>query len=460
VYDFDGDGKDELITANRNNKVYIFGVQGDIPGFGSWQLEGGDPAVNPENGFSGGSWWHSMPADIDGDGQIEIVNHYWNFYGFWSIDPIGPDSYRYPTPGVDSATVPAAKTDYYHEYLLSVSIDGNSYLSGMVAADVDGDGKDELAGTVYPSEEPVLSLYGPYHFSTVLVSLAPTDTGVYVWRDSTQFGIIGQNLWELAAHHDNKPTHWCLTAYDFDEDGKDEVYVGGETEYALVSLVYNGSGSVLDQANYTKKLAYPGELSFYHEFVFWDSLGIKFDTTASENPFLTRLFAGSDLDGNGKKEIVMSYQSIADSLLYTWNRYDTTSIPNMYVTDSTKKVLNTSVINVRVVEYTGTTGFRDLPLSVVTPEDYVLEQNYPNPFNPSTTIRFTLPVDKKISLTVYDITGRAVRTLIGDQAYEKGSHSVSWDGRGDNGLPVASGQYIYSLRYGNFSTSQKMTLLK
>ena len=73
------------------------------------------PRVNPENGFSGGSWWHSLPADIDGDGKKEIVNHYWNFYGFWSIDVKGPDSYRYPTPGVDTLTNPKAK-NFYHEY--------------------------------------------------------------------------------------------------------------------------------------------------------------------------------------------------------------------------------------------------------------------------------------------------------------------------------------------------------
>ena len=96
VEDPDGDGRDELIMANQNNKVYIIGVAGDVGGFWIMGHRGWRSRDPSQNGFSGGSWWHSLPADIDGDGKEEIVNHYWNFYGFWSIDVKGPYSYRYP----------------------------------------------------------------------------------------------------------------------------------------------------------------------------------------------------------------------------------------------------------------------------------------------------------------------------------------------------------------------------
>ncbi len=186
VSDYDGDGRDELIMANEDGKVYILGVFGDIGGFGSWGIEGGDPAVTPENKFSPGSWWHSFAADIDGDSKKEIVNHYWNYYGFWSIDVKGADNYRFPTPGVDSATNVKARTQFYHEYLNEKGSDACGYM-GLYPADVDGDGKQEIAGIIYTGSSDI-------EYNVALVSLAKGDTGVYVWKDSSQFGIIGEKI--------------------------------------------------------------------------------------------------------------------------------------------------------------------------------------------------------------------------------------------------------------------------
>ena len=368
VYDFDGDGKDELVMTFADNNVYIIGVVGDIGGFGSWQLEGGDPAVVTENRFSGGSHWHTVPADIDGDGTMEMVNHYWNFYGFWSIDPLGSDTYRYPTPGVDSATVDAAKTAFYHEYLPD---DAVAYM-GITVADVDGDGDDELAGPAYSSG-----------YDITLVNLGVADTGVYIWRDSTQFGVIASDLWELAGL--TAGSHWGHGAYDFNGNGREELIIGGSGTYNLVAVEYAGSGSLVDPMSYTKEIVYPGDPFQYHEFHYYDSLGIAFDTLRAESPFLSKIYCGSDLDGNGMKEVVMAYQSVADSITYTLSTWDPNAVPLPTYVDSTWKELNTNVFNIKLVEYTGATGFRDVPLVLVTPEDYVLEQNYPNPFNPRRT---------------------------------------------------------------------------
>jgi hypothetical protein len=447
VFDADGDGRDELITVNRDHKVYILGVVGDVGGFGSWQLEGGDPAVHPDNRFSGGSQWQSVQADIDGDGMKEIVNHYWNFYGFWSIDPMGADSYRYPMPSVDSATIDAAKTDFYHEYCPS---DAVSYM-GLTVADVDGDNKDEIAGVLY------IGGTDPLNYDVSLVSLTTADTGVYVWRDSTQYGTLGENLWEIAGK--TAGSHWGHAAYDFNENGREELLIGGSAEFNIIGLEYKGSGDILDGANYDKTVLYPGDVALYHEIDYYDSAGVV-DTVRRESPFVSKMYAGSDLDGNSMKEAVLAYQSVADSITYTRYVYNPQGIPPTFEQDSTWKEVNQNAINIRVVEYTGATGFRELPLTIVTPEDYVLEQNYPNPFNPSTNIGFTLPVNKKISLVIYDMLGKEVKTLIGDEQYDKGTHRVTWDGTNNSGLRVASGNYIYMLRFGNFSKSAKMTLLK
>jgi hypothetical protein len=450
VSDFDGDGRDELIMANQDGKVYVLGVVGDIGGFGSWAIEGGDPTVNPDNKFSGGSWWHSFPADIDGDGHKEIVNHYWNYFGYWSIDVKGPDSYRYPTPSVDSLTNPKAKTQFYHEYLRDHGTDACSYM-GIHPADVDGDGKEELPGIIYSGASDI-------EFYVSLTSLSKSDTGVYVWKDSTQFGLIGQKLWEKAGK--TTGSHWGFDSYDFDKDGKTEIYVGGSADFNVTQMKYKGTGSVLDPASYENTIVYPGDRARYHEITYYDSLGLSFDTTYAESPFLSGICAGGDIDGDGKKELAIAYQSIADSILYKWWHWDTTGIVAVMVLDSSKKMLNTNVIDIRVLEYQGSTGFKEETYTMVGPDDYVLQQNYPNPFNPSTEIKFSLPVDKKISLTVYDVLGKEVKSLIAGEQYTEGTHSMKWDGTNNTGTAVASGTYIYTLKFGNFQKSAKMMLVR
>lgn len=74
-----------------------------------------------------------------------------------------------------------------------------------------------------------------------------------------------------------------------------------------------------------------------------------------------------------------------------------------------------------------------------------LRQNYPNPFNPSTEISFTLAQPSEIVLVVYDISGRKVATLA-EGCWRAGEHTLTWDGRSENGSTVASGVYVYQLR--------------
>ena len=93
------------------------------------------------------------------------------------------------------------------------------------------------------------------------------------------------------------------------------------------------------------------------------------------------------------------------------------------------------------------------------PTEFALEQNYPNPFNPETNIRFDLPADGRVELTVFNVLGRKVKSLIDDHL-PAGSHIVTWDGRDDSDQPVASGVYLYRLVASGKSDSRKMMLLK
>jgi len=95
----------------------------------------------------------------------------------------------------------------------------------------------------------------------------------------------------------------------------------------------------------------------------------------------------------------------------------------------------------------------------VTPTSIVLNQNYPNPFNPQTKISFFLPTTQAVSLMVFDLYGRLVRTLLNKQIVAKGLREVSWDGQNSDGRLAASGIYIYRMFLGNQAISKKMLLL-
>src|SRR5204863_2288745 len=88
-----------------------------------------------------------------------------------------------------------------------------------------------------------------------------------------------------------------------------------------------------------------------------------------------------------------------------------------------------------------------------------LAQNRPNPFNPTTTIRFVLPTRERVTLAIYDATGRLVRTLL-DEVRGYGAHEVTWDGRDEDTVAMGSGVYFYRLRVGKRTESKKMVLLK
>ena len=98
------------------------------------------------------------------------------------------------------------------------------------------------------------------------------------------------------------------------------------------------------------------------------------------------------------------------------------------------------------------------------PAETKLLHNYPNPFNPETWIPYRLAKDAFVVLTIYDGSGRVVRTLeVGHQTaavYESRSKAVYWDGRNGFGEQVASGVYFYHLSAGDFSATRKMVILK
>jgi flagellar hook assembly protein FlgD len=88
------------------------------------------------------------------------------------------------------------------------------------------------------------------------------------------------------------------------------------------------------------------------------------------------------------------------------------------------------------------------------PNEFSLDRAYPNPFNPVTTLSFAIPVDSDVSLSIYNLQGREVSTLI-DKNMDAGYHSVVW-----NADSHASGVYFVKMVAGNYVNTQKLMLVK
>ena len=108
--------------------------------------------------------------------------------------------------------------------------------------------------------------------------------------------------------------------------------------------------------------------------------------------------------------------------------------------------------------------FLEQLLAVLVPKETALLPNYPNPFNPETWIPYRLAEDGFVTLTIYDRSGRGVRTLdVGHRVaafYESRSKAIYWDGRNNLGETVASGVYFYHLSTGDYSATRRMVILK
>jgi uncharacterized repeat protein (TIGR02543 family) len=132
---------------------------------------------------------------------------------------------------------------------------------------------------------------------------------------------------------------------------------------------------------------------------------------------------------------VVTVTAVADSgyMFVNWTG-DITSTDNPLSVTLTESVSITAHFDVA-------TGVEDVEI----PKTFSISQNYPNPFNPTTTIRFGLPVEAKVSLKIYNSIGEEIATLVNSEDMSAGYHNLVWNARNNNGIGLASGFYIYRI---------------
>ena len=126
--------------------------------------------------------------------------------------------------------------------------------------------------------------------------------------------------------------------------------------------------------------------------------------------------------------------------------------------DATLYIDDVRFVPEEVLEPSGPTAV-EVAVESTVPSGYGLSQNHPNPFNPETTIRYELPTAGAVWLSLYNVSGQLIRTLV-DGEHSAGAYSVTWDGRDDAGRDVASGVYVARMATTAFRGMRKLVLVR
>ena len=207
-----------------------------------------------------------------------------------------------------------------------------------------------------------------------------------------------------------------LSIGDADNDGNLNLYLAGHYDEALYDWEFNG-GDPLQLESYTERI------------VFMDDTTDNFTPGNDQGKLrIAKVFSG-DIDNDGLGDLLISSASFAADK------------PHLFL-----------------VEHNGTfVGIREKLETY--PASVIIKPNYPNPFNPETNISFFLKEATDVSIEVYDLRGRLVKSL-SDGEREAGLHSVVWNGVEQNGWPLPSGIYFYSISTDQKTFTKKMVLSK
>ena len=439
IADPDMDNVNELLISYNsspavNDRHYIISAVGDwstdSPGFSGFVLEKDFSIPDLAAWGAGGqSPYTLISAQLDGTGNKEMILHNWNFMNVLPVRTTGADTY-----------ILSDTTNHKQSIQLGGLSDDVALFGGM-AYDIDGDGREEVYLPVYYGD---VSHKGWVH----MIHYEPGQSTAEI--DST-------NAFLLDMSPINGSVGFGYGYGDLDGNGKKNLYFSSVYPYNVVSAEFQG-GNKLDANNWVYSLVYAGQDDIYTNMTIKDSLGNADTSYVVQPAFASKIYSrDTDFDKDGFQDILLPYQAINDSIeVKTFTFNSSTQQFDSVVT----KIENPKRWGFRILESLTPSGIDVKELTIITPNDFTLEQNYPNPFNPVTTIRFHLPVDKKVSLKVYDMLGEEISLLINNEEFSKGVYEVNWDGTNNAGIKVASGNYIAELKFGNFTKSIKMSLLK
>ena len=233
--------------------------------------------------------------------------------------------------------------------------------------------------------------------------------------------------------------------------GGDVVISGGSVspgDVFQMPILLDGGDNV---RSYELEFSYDPEVLVYQSLIWDESVSGMTILDNQEDGIIKVSAAGLDAIEFGS--VTLGY--VEFELVDTFDEYETTV------------TMSRSRLNEKAVVIDGSTAIYTNALLVIddwghggVPDVYALQQNFPNPFNPVTQIRYQLPEESIVTIRIYDITGRVVRSLVSGQKELTGYHQVSWDGTNNHGDGVSAGMYLYVIQAGKFRNTRKMVFIK
>lgn len=493
IFDFDGDGENELIFGANENSVYAIEVDGsnspgwpqpvsgsvktgpavgDLAGDGSFQVVAitangsiyawnADGSSLPDFPVVIGGTFHSgaMLIDLDGDNNLEIVagsytddniyvlNHDGSDYPGW---PFTGSNKWYASPssgdldgdglseiiyaGFDSL-VHAFNADgsYIENFPVGFNELSNFVWSSVAVGDVDGDGHLEIAVATSSGGIQLINHDGSN------VEGFPVNVGSIVRSAPSLADMDGDGTPEIMVGDNNRMFH--VIDADGSELGEFPVETGGSIKASAVAGDITGDGEA--------DIVVPAEDGTIYGYEADGSTIPNFPIPGSTTGLITATPALGDLDGDGDMEIAIGIRGSGLNLMVI-DYKNSASQDDLQWPNFGSDIWRSN-------DFSGVLTAVDEVAEI--PVEFGLSQNYPNPFNAQTTIYFTLAAPGEVTLSVFDLLGRRIRVLQSG-SMNVGAHSVVWDGANESGKVVASGIYFYRLESPEGSRTMRMLLLK
>ena len=437
VSNISGDAGKEIVFGNESNSLVALNSEGEI--LFSYDA-GGQIKGNP------------MIADVDGDGNKEIIACTFTSSKIIVLNADGSDYGIFPivtSSGVLSSPAVADLDGDGNLEIINVSLDGNLHAISILTG-------EDIAGFPY-----ALGM-GSWNGPAVVNIDSDDDMEILV-------GTLGGKI--LAINHDGSlvfertvggQIKTSIVAADLDGNGSVEI-IFGNSAGTLFVVDNQGNdldyfpleiGSTIESTPILADMDNDGNI----DMIFGDNSGylhsIGIDGIETDNfpiyleSTLKTSAAIGDADGDGNPEIAIPNQSAYVLIDY---KREIGDVVWPCFKGSPERTGNASDIV--------SSGNNSIPKF-----ENFLKTNYPNPFvisgnSGQTNIGFSLKNPSKVSLSVYNIRGQLVKTLLSERM-DNGNHTVNWNGTDDNGRKVSSGIYFYKLSADNFTATKKMVIIK
>lgn len=323
-----------------------------------------------------------------------------------------------------------------------------------------------------PNANPMIFNYSNQNQRSNLLRNALTNNGIGYSKNAIILRFMtNNNLYFFITHHGVDKTK-MVAALMFCLDGIPLIYNGleiGKTGHPYSTEFIYTSGYPMDFADPNHLFPhFQNLIQLRKRYPALRSNNFK-EITVSPSSYVFGFRRWSE-DQNLFTVLNMSDQSTSATIDLPVDELNLDTIKTYYLTDllsgevisGTKKELaqfstNMNKYTAKIYSLADTivvVGLRDEIAQINVPAEFTLEQNYPNPFNPVTNISYSIPLNGKVELTVYDILGRDVQNLV-NEIQTAGQHNVIFNG--DN---LSSGVYFYSLNFQGKTTVKKMILIK